>query len=56
MAKFEVHWTAEGSAVIEADDPQEAEDLLHDGLRVLDTSMFESFDVDDTTVESVTEE
>lgn len=37
-----------GRAVIEADDSDEAEQILHDGLASFDTGMFDQFDVDST--------
>jgi hypothetical protein len=37
-----------GRSVIEADDSDEAEQILHDGLSSFDTGMFDQFDVDST--------
>lgn len=52
MPRFELEWTMTGSAVIEADDPAEAKQLLEDGLVNLDHSDFESIDCDDVVVRS----
>lgn len=41
-----------GSAVIEADDAEEAEQLLGEGLVNLDASMFDEIDVDEVTADS----
>lgn len=46
MPLFEVRWNSTGKAVIEADDPQEAEDILRDGLEDFETTMFESVGYD----------
>jgi len=56
MALYELEWSASGSAVIEADDPDEAEQILHEGLANLDSSMFEEVDVLDINTESVEEQ
>lgn len=55
MPKFELEWSTQGRATIEADDPDEAEDILQDGLMVFDTSMFESVDVNEITIDAVEE-
>lgn len=55
MALFELEWTLQGRAVVEADDSDEAEQLLAEGLTNLDSSMFEEVDVDDITVDAVEE-
>jgi hypothetical protein len=44
--KFELEWSLQGRATIEADDRDEAENLLADGLLDLDSSMFETVTVD----------
>lgn len=56
MAMYELQWTCSGRAVVEADDSDEAERILHDGLIGFDTSMFEEFDVDETTTDEVEEQ
>lgn len=56
MPKFELQWTATGRALIEADDADEAEQLLHEGLLIMDSSMFDEFDVDETTTDDVEEQ
>lgn len=56
MPMFRVHWTARGDALIEADDANEASDILQDSLETLDSSMFEQVDVDEITTDSVKEE
>lgn len=53
MPKFDLEWAMYGRAVIEADDSDEAEQILHDGLSSFDTSMFEQFDVDSTKTTDV---
>jgi len=50
MALYEVKWTARGSATVEADDADEAERLVSEGLTYFDTSQFEEFDVDETEI------
>lgn len=55
MARFELEWTAQGRAVIEADDADEAETLLTEGLLNLDSSMFDEVDVEEVTSDSVEE-
>lgn len=52
MASFELEWSLTGHAQIEADDADEAEQILQDGLLNLDASMFDSVDVDEVTVDS----
>jgi hypothetical protein len=42
-----------GRAVIEADDADEAEQILHEGLSNLDSSMFEEVDVLDITTDAI---
>jgi hypothetical protein len=53
--KFELEWSLQGRATIEADDRDEAENLLADGLLDLDSSMFETVDIDTVTVDAVEE-
>ena len=53
MAQFELEWTMTGRAVIEADDSDEAEQILHESMAKLDSSMFEELDVDEITTDSV---
>ena len=53
MAIYELEWTASGRASIEADDADEAELILHEGLANLDSSMFETVDVDETQTDSI---
>lgn len=55
MPRFELEWTITGSAVVEADDADEAEQILVEGLGNLDSSMFEEVDVLETSVDSVEE-
>lgn len=55
MAQFELEWAMYGRAVIEADDTDEAEDILHSGLMNLDSGMFEEVDVDSIETTSVEE-
>lgn len=54
MGLYEVEWSARGTATVEADDLDEAEQLVTEGLRYFDTSQFEEFDVDDTEILSDT--
>lgn len=53
MPRFDLEWAMYGRVVIEADDPGEAEQIMHDGLTAFDTSMFEQFDVDSTETTDV---
>jgi hypothetical protein len=53
VPKFEVEWTMQGWAVVEADDTEEAKQILHEGLVNLDTAWFEQFDVTNARTESV---
>lgn len=53
MPRFELEWSLTGRAVIEADDADEAEQILHEGLSNLDSSMFEEVDVLDITTDSI---
>lgn len=46
MPRFDLEYAIYGHVVIEADDANEAEQIMHDGLSSFDTSMFEQFDVD----------
>ena len=55
MAQFDLDWSMTGSAVIEADDSDEAEQILTEGLANLDSSMFDSVDVHEVTSESCAE-
>jgi len=45
MERFTLDFTLSGRAVVEADDREEAETLLVDGLGNLDASMFEEVDI-----------
>jgi hypothetical protein len=56
VARFELQWTISGRALIEADDADEAEKILHEGLANLDSSMFDEIDVDETTTDDVEEQ
>lgn len=51
MAQFELEWSMSGRVVVEADDADEAEQLMHDNLFNLDSGMFDEIDVD--SVETV---
>lgn len=52
MPLYELEWSMQGKAVIEADDPDEADELLQAGLENLDSSQFEEVDVHDVTADS----
>lgn len=52
MAQFEIEWTMTGRAIIEADDVDESELILQEGLANLDASMFDEFDVNDVSTDS----
>jgi len=52
MAQFELEWTMTGRSIIEADDVDEAELILQEGLANLDTTMFDEFDVNDVSTDS----
>lgn len=56
MAMFEVEWSARGTVTVEADDADEAEQLVTEGLGYFDTSQFEQFDVDETEILDTTEQ
>lgn len=45
MKFYQLDWTVEGTAVVEAEDAIEAQEILADGLSKLDSSMFEMIDV-----------
>lgn len=47
MPKYAIDWTMTGTAVIEADDEDEAEALGADALRDFETYNFEEFEIDD---------
>lgn len=51
MPTFDLSWSLSGSATLEADDIEEATQILQDGLLDLDSSMLESIDVDEVTVD-----
>ena len=55
MPRFELEWSASGRATIEADDADEAEEILTEGLSNLDSSMFETVDVDETSADNTEE-
>lgn len=55
MAQFELDWSMVGRATIEADDADEAEMILSDNLVNFDTSLFDSVDVDEVTIDSTEE-
>lgn len=50
MSNWAIDWQMEGTAIIEADDEDEAESLAADALRDFTTYAFDEFEVDDTTV------
>lgn len=54
MPLFELIWNMEGRAVIEADDADEADEILQEGLENLDSSMFDEVNVNDVTTKSCT--
>ena len=51
--RFRIEWSMNGSAVIEADDEDEAEVLLHEGLENFETVAFEQFLVAEVSTDSV---
>lgn len=55
MAHFELEWSMYGRAVIEADDQDEAEEIMHTNLFNLDSGMFDEIDVDGVDTVSVEE-
>lgn len=55
MPKFELEWSLTGRAVVEADDADEAEDILNDSLLSLDSTMLEEVDVYEVTVDGVSD-
>lgn len=50
MGLYEVEWSARGTAVVEADDLDEAESLVCEAITDLDHTMLESVDVEETEV------
>jgi hypothetical protein len=56
MPMFRAYWMARGDALIEADDANEASEILEESLQTLDSSMFEQVDVDEVSTLSVKEE
>jgi DNA replicative helicase MCM subunit Mcm2 (Cdc46/Mcm family) len=48
MASFEVEWRMSGTAVVEADDVDEAESLVTDALMNFETYHLDEIDVDET--------
>lgn len=52
---FKVEWTMVGETVVEADDADEAETLVCDGLSNLDHTQFESIDCEEVTIDSTEE-
>lgn len=50
MPKFEVHWSANGTAVVEADDADEAGELITEAITNFETVMLDSVDVEETEV------
>lgn len=55
MPKFEVEWLMRGTATVEADDRDEAEQIVTDALRGFETYPLEEYDVDDTECVDVQE-
>ena len=55
MPKYEVEWEMTGSAVIEADNEDEAKELAEDALGDFATYSFEEFNMDETTATVVEE-
>jgi hypothetical protein len=50
MPKWEVNWRAYGTAVVEADTPEEAEEEVSSAVSDFDTMMLENIDVDGVDV------
>lgn len=48
MALFEVEWSMRGTARVEADDRDEAEEILTDALKGFETYPLETYDVEET--------
>lgn len=55
MPKFELEWSLTGRAVVEADDADEAEDILSDSLMGLDSTMLEAIDVYEVSIDGVSD-
>lgn len=55
MPIFKVEWTMTGDVTVEADDADEAEGLVAEGLTNLDHTQFESIDCDEVTIDSTEE-
>lgn len=47
MPKFEVRWSMEGTAEVEADDAEDAQSIVRDQIGELDTTLLESWEVTD---------
>lgn len=48
MAKFEVEWAMRGTAKVEAEDRDEAEQIVTDALQGFETYPLEEYDVEET--------
>jgi hypothetical protein len=53
MSRFEVEWSAYGTATVEADDAAEAREIVLDAIVGLDASMLEALDVIGVDTDSV---
>lgn len=50
MPRYEVRWSANGTAAVEADDADEAEQLISEAITNFETVMLDSVDVENTEV------
>lgn len=50
MPRYEVRWSANGTASVEADDADEAEQLISEAITNFETVMLDSVDVENTEV------
>jgi len=50
MPLYEVEWTARGNATVEADDADEAEQLITEAVTNFETLMLDSVDVEEVEV------
>lgn len=48
MSLYEVEWSMRGTAKVEADDVNEAEQIVTDALRGFETYPLDEYDVDET--------
>ena len=55
MPRYDVDWEASGTAVVEADDPDEARELVAEAVQNFDVSQLEQWDVEEHEITNVRE-